>query len=98
MKAKHTPGPWEAHGCTIYTSDRWLDGTNYGAQRIAQSYRDDSDAMPSTEEYANAVLIAAAPDLLAALKQCYSDLQRYAPNSTGSVQARAALAKAQGES
>jgi hypothetical protein len=48
------------------------------------------------ESLANADLIKAAPDLLAALRQCYSDLQRYAPNSAGSIAARAAMAAAEG--
>lgn len=39
-------------------------------------------------------LLAAAPDMLQALEQCYSDLQRYAPNSRGSILAREAIAKA----
>jgi hypothetical protein len=35
-------------------------------------------------------------EMLEALTQAYSDLQRYAPNSSGSIKARTAIAKAEG--
>lgn len=37
------------------------------------------------------------PELIQALQRCYSDLQRFAPTSTGSEMARAVLAKATGD-
>ena len=60
-QAKHTPGPWEAHPLEF---QNWLKygarvGPECGGSNIAHVY-----AAPETE--ANARLIAAAPDLLAA--------------------------------
>ena len=46
--SKHTPGPWEASGLTVYDTCM--------------------DAVASVHSAADARLIAAAPDLLAALK------------------------------
>lgn len=88
MSVKFTPGPW------------FYDEKNNAIRQCAGENGnlficgiDDR----SRTDTANAKLIAAAPELLAALRQCYSDLQRYAPNSAGSVSARLALLKAQGE-
>jgi len=54
----HTPGPWTAHGCTLYA----------GPNRIAQTWDAEYDGLPTPEMEANAQLIAAAPELLEALK------------------------------
>lgn len=65
MTDKHTPGPWKAvpHGSRIYGPDGYeLAATSYEWQRT------------STTE-ANARLIAAAPDMLAALLTCIDMLQ-----------------------
>lgn len=42
--------------------------------------------------------VAVMSEMLVALKQAYSDLQRYAPNSAGSTLARAIIPKAEGKS
>jgi len=105
-KTQHTPGPWATGpvfcGQTRILADNGkclIVGLPYAGQ-----YGPDS-----TEEAANARLIAAAPDLLAALKECITDdgarcLAYGADTPTlrrrlaaiNSV-ARSALAKAQGE-
>ena len=54
----HTPGPWTAHGCTLYA----------GSDRIAQTWDAEYDGLPTSEMEANAKLAAAAPQLLEALK------------------------------
>jgi hypothetical protein len=54
--SSHTPGPWEAHNHRIYAED-----TNLHIADICRA--PDGDWSP-----ANARLIAAAPELLAALK------------------------------
>lgn len=60
--SKHTKGEWEAredgHGCRIEPSIAWI---GYGS------------AHPKAEHEANARLIAAAPDLLTALKMVLDD-------------------------
>jgi len=53
-----TPGPWTSHGCTLYA----------GSSRIAQTWDAEYDGLPTSEMEANAQLIAAAPELLEALK------------------------------
>ncbi len=55
----HTPGPWEAHGCTLYA----------GKCRIGQTWDAEYDGLPTPEMEANARLIASAPDLLSALER-----------------------------
>ncbi len=73
--SKHTPGPWliEAQNChtgdiaTVYqTSEGWV--TIY-APHWAET------GMEPPEQSANARLIAAAPDLLKALKECRNAIQ-----------------------
>ena len=73
-KQGHTPGPWEAvkdsrNGVIL------CDKVNsYGNHHIARYDRGDFDGL-TDEDFANAKLIAAAPDLLAACKRALVDLQ-----------------------
>ena len=84
----HTPGPWKIRG-------PYFDGSEgYTIAVIA--------TMPSDQ--ANACLIAAAPELLAALEVAYSILMSGRADSQvdyytleARVRARAAIAKAKGE-
>lgn len=71
----HTPGPWEL--------DHGEDGDNFTIRadgefvtRLTKSRYTDDRRDP--EAYANAALIAAAPDLLAALKSLADE---YGPNA-----------------
>lgn len=57
MKTHNTPGPWHTQGCTIYA----------GKNRVAQTWDAEYDGMPTPAMEADAGLIAAAPELLAAL-------------------------------
>ena len=59
-----TPGPWTAHGCTLYA----------GPNRIAQTWDAEYDGLPTPEMEANARLIAAAPQLLEALTWALSQI------------------------
>ena len=91
----HTPGPWKAEKLN---EDTWLIGSNYN--RIIG----DVWAIDVGTPAANARLIAAAPDLLAALERLV-DFFGVASNTGSSpvrtwseVQAaKAAIAKAKGE-
>ena len=71
MNAKHTPGPWSTYTILQPSENHrgWEIAPKRG-NRVAAVYpmctEDGSD--PSEEAQANARLIAAAPDLLAALK------------------------------
>lgn len=102
-KLKHTPGPWKLKGLNpprIYADE--------GKEIICQC--DSMGEMTQSQEKANARLIAAAPELLAALelllpmaeKFCNNagngaDGQGLAEHSVYVIQARAAIAKAKGE-
>ena len=98
--ARHTPGPW-----TVYV--------DYGYAKIYGPEIKGQDTLPviCKWEYTcnapapkglldNARLIAAAPELLAALKECLYELDRLTScspeDSSAMIQARAAIAKAEG--
>lgn len=95
-QATHTPGPWTV----VRNGDsnaliRYSDGEN--ASYIAQC--NDLQLCPEhgTVE-ANARLIAAAPDLLAALEELLADKYLADPiNADRMANARAAIAKAKGQ-
>lgn len=66
MKTEHTPGPWkaeQANGC----DETAMFVTGNGCT-VAACYGDWHDQAPDSEQRANARLIAAAPELLEALK------------------------------
>lgn len=96
-ETKHTPGPWGAEpmedGCSV--AYRINDASGY---EVAVTSGRDSDG----EEAANARLIAAAPDMLAALCSLCNELEM--PGERGVLHgvpnaltaARAAIAKAEG--
>ena len=89
----HTPGPWKVsyYAATRKPAHRWTVGgyewvEPYGATVCEMS------GNPERAE-ANAHLIAAAPDLLAALKalvEQYGD-PKYMPDAPGWAEARAAI-------
>ncbi len=74
----HTPGPWRA--CTGSHKDRCICGMVYGpfkegpliatvaVERCPKEYHSDECSPPTDQSAANARLVAAAPDLLAACK------------------------------
>lgn len=79
MSTQHTPGPWligiqtcpTGSIATVYnTTDKWVEiwSENWMVT-----------GMPPEEQSANARLIAAAPDLLKALKECRNAIQGGAP-------------------
>ena len=104
--AKHTPGPWYVR------EDR--EFYQYHAQPICIANYKDEDGYDDgldvwwicrlfdswdKEAYANARLIAAAPDLLAALCEIMDDVDLgiQAVGNINGKNARAAIAKAKGE-
>lgn len=98
----HTPGPWKAvEANTDYS------GTFNRILSISDAEIAPARAYGDTEEqrHANARLIAAAPDLLAALESAaswvgqYEELPDHAPAARAmGVVIRAAIARARGES
>ena len=103
MSSKHTPGPWLARTaptsaglCHIISAADWRGAFLYGdGSRLGVD-----DALPKAQELsANARLIAAAPDLLEALKGLVAwadDLRREDPVED-LRKARAAISKAEGQ-
>ena len=87
----HTPGPWHKKGSRVYHQ------SNPGGLKtdIAECFRDVGGPLPCE---ANARLMAAAPDLLAALEAvmaCNKELG--AISRPIGNEARAAIAKAKGQ-
>ena len=104
MNAKHTPGPWN-----IGSSDLPVSRMSIHCKGHKESCHSTVALMVSRmtigishdEEFANARLIAAAPDLLKALEDCVAVMDRelaglkvIQPELSA---ARAAIAKATGE-
>ncbi len=89
MTDKHTPGPWITQGDTYVTVNSLI---------IAHCKQ--SGHITLDETIANAHLIAAAPDLLAALERVIDcHVTGINPLSDAAIlSARAAIAKARGES
>ncbi len=78
----HTPGPW-------HVSDQWIVATGpYEAENWDRAW---ICQWGSTTTEANARLIAAAPDLLAALE---SMLEAFEPHLVAIIEAEAAITKA----
>ena len=91
MGTKHTPGPWvkSAYG-------PWVSAPCLGDRIcVHEPFTDgrDGPVLPRDEQEANAVLIAAAPELLEALILAVED----EPNACFADTARAVIAKAKGE-
>lgn len=84
--SKHTPGPWYiGEYCEIY-------GRIGSGQVAGISPRNDS-----SERMANACIIAAAPELLDALKDAVCALECCGKDYPAMTKASAAIAKATGE-
>lgn len=79
MTIHHTPGPWNVDGPT-------LKGNGYNIGSV-NSHR-------TTEGMANACLIAAAPDLIAALIIASISIHEFWPNSPCLKEIDAAIEKA----
>ena len=98
IDSQHTPGPWNIRG------DAYQIVANYDADTHEGSWREHYDVIctfedefgePALEARANARLIAAAPDLLALVREVLSDeLASLAPGTI--ERAEAAIAKATG--
>lgn len=92
-RASYTPGPWKVVGdefCEPWKTDVCTERDNECV--LVASVR---IAPPVGETGANADLIAAAPDLLEALKAIESCLSPY-DNDYAAQKVRAAIAKAEG--
>jgi hypothetical protein len=112
--SKHTPGPWQVmndyDGATIVVAnvdgETFSDGTStFSYDFVCDTYGDgDDDSRSKAVAIANARLIAAAPDMLAALKAMDAALcdgfGTQAARMAGRkalIAVRAAIAKAEGQ-
>ncbi len=96
--SNHTPGPWmfECEDVGTYGSHFWLE-SEAGEEIICQSENAHQGVLAKGEDFvANARLIAAAPELLEALEGLLNALPS-ATSHPAIKKARAALAKAKGE-
>ena len=101
----HTPGPWVCHSGSVWKPvgeprHQWPAGENLGMP-IARMDRDTAGTSPG-ERDANARLVAAAPELLEALRVAVSHIGTYADGDGAAKYhatniARAAIAKATGQ-
>ncbi len=101
---KHTQGPWKAH----FEESYFVTGPDLGRVAMMTNLKGAhglGGRRSGDESAANARLIAAAPDLLEALKIGYAETMEYiqrnhlsgSENNHWLVMARAAIAKATGE-
>jgi hypothetical protein len=90
---QHTPGPWFYEGQNIRNGDG-LDVATVDSERSTE--RCTSDRIPLKEWTANTHLIAAAPDLLAALEAVDGYWAGGDAPEELAAQIRAAIAKAEG--
>ena len=107
MTLKHTPGPWQSvsQGLTHLVSQACDEQFRFAIARVwEQDYHPDGPRAAHIEAVANARLISAAPDMLAALQELIAELDNREPpqghifrDTGGMILAREAIAKATGE-
>lgn len=96
MSANHTPGPWvlddDGHDIRTHLADQWPCGCVEGNLIAYVAHTEDVLGQ------ANAHLIAAAPDLLAACEALLRDAREFFPTVSGEAitAAEDAIAKAKG--
>ncbi|MDX1188098.1 hypothetical protein GOL88_24210 [Sinorhizobium medicae] len=90
--SKHTPGPWTVEPPSEQTPHIWVNAaTNSGVAKIeACDYDDGKGERLTDEDFANARLIEAAPDLLRLAFQYRDDL-RHPPSPDSSERRLAAI-------
>lgn len=98
--SKHTPGPWSAEPDAIGGDTAVVEALSkdrrYVRREICHVLLDDSDQKSRNLDKANLLLIAAAPDLLAACENALEWLACDEPEEA-IVVIRAAIAKAVGK-
>lgn len=88
---KHTPGPWQFYADVPSTDPNWHIVTNASRMRVLANVHIE----PGNEvDLANAKLIAAAPELLDALKLAEQWLEGWASAEPELAIVRVAIAKA----
>lgn len=102
MNAKHTPGPWEVEEYDGYMGYDCMSGGMRCAPMVvldASDYPEHPDRdTPPERMLADAHLISSTPDLLEALSNLVNQADSHGLEGVFWDQARAAIAKAYGES
>ena len=98
MMSKHTPGPWHLRVDPIHQGQYFIRVQSYGFAPLATVRGDKRSTLKDSE--ANARLIAAAPDLLKALKAIVKSLadqddEGLIEHAQQMIDARAAIDKAE---
>lgn len=93
MSAQHTPGPWVAELETEGAFSIEADGMGIGRGLLVIASRNQHPFFPE-QMHANALLLAAAPDLLAALQEAKANAGN--PEAVYRITS-AAIAKATGD-
>jgi len=88
--SQHTPGPWTVDG------NHFQIWANDGENAVASVYSTASPEPMASEARANARLIAAAPDLLAALEDSLTVIRLMGCDMSNFSNSCAALARAKG--
>jgi hypothetical protein len=101
-EAKHTPGPWETSGVRVTRAinGEWLQIVGPKGL-VALTCYSDATTKDHVESHADQCLIAAAPDMLEALRDLCNRVDEdtnYVPESEAYLRARAAIIKATGAS
>ena len=89
---KHTPGPWKVHHHSHINEEQWLsvlngawDITHNGASNPAIVACSRYSAMSDEENLANALLIAAAPELLTACEYALEVIRENIETNSGVI-------------
>ena len=92
--SNHTPGPWTVEGASGESGEaEVIESDNRIIAWTADSLGSDSFGILEDEDRANARLIAAAPDLLAALRKAADYMAEMGHPANVLDEARAAIAK-----
>lgn len=97
--AKHTPAPWRVDRC--YRTGFTIFGGTQESPSCVVDTQDDDGRYGTIRNESDARLIAAAPDLLAALIDLTDRVEKIVmpdQSTPCTIHARAAIAKAEGES
>lgn len=88
MSRNHTKTPWKVRNCngspSLWTADE--------VHKVAQFFKQENGLID--HRYGNALLCAAAPELLEALKSCFAECERQCIGDVDLM--RRAIAKAEG--
>lgn len=95
--SKHTKGKWSTHVNPTTKGKEVWSAVGMTGMKICTCFEGDhfeNDDMPQIDTEANAKLIAAAPELLAALKVFVNNENQWAGSARALIQANEAIKKA----